>query len=145
MRAGPRLFLDASVWIAAAGSPTGASSLVLALCRHRRASATSSQLVLSEAERNLARKLGRNALLRFYQEIATLDLEVVDPPILEEIATQARIIDAKDAHVLAAALKGQVDVLLTLDRRHFFAPSVLEARLRFQILTPGDFLRDLIR
>lgn len=52
-----------------------------------------------------------------------------------------RIIHPKDAHVLAAAVKGGVEVLLTLDRAHFLSPLVLEAGLPFQIMTPGDFLR----
>jgi predicted nucleic acid-binding protein len=116
----PRLFLDASVFIAAAGPHTGASALVLALCRHGRARAVSSRLILREAERNIQSKLGANALLRFYQEIATLDLD------------------------LAAALKGTVEVLLTLDRKHFLTARVLQAGLPFAILTPGDFLRRLV-
>lgn len=95
MKAAPRLFLDASVLIAAAGSRTGASTLVLDVCRHGQAKAVSSRLVLLEA----------------------------------------------DAPVLAAAVKGGVEVLLTLDRRHFLSPTVLEAGLPFPIMIPGDFLR----
>ena len=145
MKAVPRLFLDANVFIAAAGSHTGASALVLALCRHGHAKAVTSRLVLFEAERNIRGKLGEDPLLRFYQEIAALDLDLVEAPSPEEIAIQSRIIDPKDAHVLAAALKGGVDGLLTLDRKHFLSPSVLQADLLFQIMTPGDFLRRLVK
>lgn len=141
MKAAPRLFLDASVLIAAAGSRTGASTLVLDVCRHGQAKAVSSRLVLLEAERNIRAKLGREALLRFYQEIADLDLDLVEAPTPQEIADMSQIIHPKDAHVLAAAVKGGVEVLLTLDRRHFLSPTVLEAGLPFQIMIPGDFLR----
>ncbi len=40
----PRLFFDASVFVAASGSPTGGSALVLELCRQSHATAVSSQL-----------------------------------------------------------------------------------------------------
>lgn len=143
MTAVPRLLLDASVWIAAAGSRTGASASVLALCRHGHARAGCSRLILLEAERNIQGKLGQDALLRFYQEIAGLDIDLVEGPTAQEISAQSRIIDPKDAHVLAAALKGGVEALLTLDRKHFLSPSVLQAGLPFLIMTPGDFLRRL--
>lgn len=86
-----------------------------------------------------------HALLRFYHEIASLHLELVEAPSKDEIADQGRIIDPKDAHVLAAALKGETNFLLTLGRRHFMVPAVLEAGLRLSIMTPGDFLRHWLR
>lgn len=144
MRTKYRLFLDASVFIAAAGSPTGGSALIVEVCRRGLARAVSSRLVLLEAERNIRRKLGQEALLRFYQTIAGLDLDLVDAPTPQEIALMSRVIHPKDAHVLAAALKGGVDVLLTLDRTHFASPPVLQADLPFQIMTPGEFLQRLV-
>ncbi len=51
-----------------------------------------------------------------------------------------------DASVfMAAAVKGKVDVLLTLDRKHFLTPTVLQAGLSFRIMAPGNFLRDLVK
>ncbi len=137
----PRLFLDASVWIAAAASLKGASALVLAFCRDRHARAVASRRILLEAERNIRDKLGEDALLRFYRDVAAPAIELVQPATPEEIAAQARIIHPKDAHVLAAALKGNITALLTLDRKHFLTPSVLHAVLPFQIMTPGEFVR----
>ncbi len=107
--------------------------------------AVSSRMVLLEAERNIAKKLGDNPLLRFYETLGRLRLEVIPDPTSIEIEAQTRIIHPKDAHVLAAATKGGVDVLLTLDRKHFMTRTVLEAGLSFAILTPGDFLRRLVR
>lgn len=140
----PRVFLDASVFIAAAGSPTGGSALVLELCR-RRTTGVTSQLVLEESERNIARKMAREAVLRFYKEIGSIDLEISTSPTEGETAALCAIIAAKDAHVLAAALKSNVQCLLTLDRKHFFSPRVLQAGLPFQILTPGSFLTDWLK
>jgi predicted nucleic acid-binding protein len=140
MKRASRLFLDASVLIAASGSKTGASALILELCHARKTRAISSRFVLLEAERNIRAKLGQAALLRFYQSIASLELELVEAPTQHEIAQQEQIIDCKDAHVLAAAMKGDVGFLLTLDRKHFMSSKVLNAELPFQIMTPGDFL-----
>lgn len=137
----PRLLLDTSVWIAAVGSTTGGSALVLELCGQGRTQTFASRLIFLEAERNIRTKLGREAVLRFYRAIAALNIEVMEPPSSHEIAVQYRIIDRKDAHILATAIKGRVDCLLTLDRKHFMSPKVLHAGLPFPIMTPGDFLQ----
>ena len=139
-----KLFIDASVFIAAAGSPEGGSSFVLELCKRGHFRALCTKLVLLEAERNIHRKLGAGALLRFYQGLAELDPTLEAPPTPEEITSCEPIVGEKDAHVLAAALKSGADVLLTLDRRHFMTEKVRDARLGLKIATPGDFLRELV-
>ena len=139
-----KLFIDASVFIAAAGSPKGGSSLVLELCRRGRFRAVCTKLILLEAERNVHRKLGAEALLRFYQGLAELDPTLEAFPTPEEIASCEPIVGEKDAHVLAAALKSGADVLLTLDRKHFMTEKVRNARLGLKIATPGDLLRELV-
>lgn len=141
----PRIFIDASVWIAAAGSPTGASHIILTFCREGFARPVCSRTVLREAEKNIRAKLGSEALLQFYQALADAALEMAGALTLEEIAAQSQVIAAKDAHVLASALKAQVDVLLTLDRKHFLTRRIAEARLPLRIMIPGDFLRELAR
>jgi predicted nucleic acid-binding protein len=88
--------------------------------------------------------MGSNAVLRFYEALGLLDLEIVPDPTSREIEAQTRIIHAKDAHMLAAASGAGVDFLLTLDRKHFMTRAVLEAGFSFAILTPGDFLRRLV-
>jgi len=140
----PRLFLDVSVFIAAAGSPQGGSSLVLELCRRGRFQALCTRLVLLEAERNIGRKLGKEALLRFYRLLAELEPALEPPPTAEEVAACKPLVGEKDAHVLAAAIKSGADVLLTLDRKHFMTEKVGAAGLRLKIATPGDFLKELL-
>jgi len=138
------LFIDASVFIAAAGSPEGGSSFVLELCKRGRFRAFCTRLILLEAERNIHRKLGAEALLRFYQGLAELDPTIEAPPASKEIAACEPIVGKKDAHVLAAALRSGADVLLTLDRGHFMTEKVRDAELGLKIVTPGDFLRELV-
>lgn len=139
-----KLFIDASVFIAAAGSPEGGSSFVLELCKQGRFRAVCTRLVLLEAERNIHRKLGAEALLRFYQDLAELAPTLEALPTPEEIAACEPIVGEKDAHALATALKSDADVLLTLDRKHFMTEKVRDARLGLKIATPGDFLRELV-
>ena len=138
------VFLDASIFIAASGSAEGGSSVILGLCKRGRFRAVCTKRVLLEAERNIRRKLGTEALLRFYRDLADLDPILEAPPTPGETAACEPIVGEKDAHVLAAALKSKADVLLTLDRKHFMARKVQEAGLGIKIVTPGDFLRELI-
>ncbi|MBM4466139.1 MAG: PIN domain-containing protein [Chloroflexi bacterium] len=140
-----KLFLDANVFIAAAGSPEGGSSFVLELCKRGHFRAVCTKLVLLEAERNIHRKLGVEALLRFYQDLAELDPILETPPAPEEMAACKPLVGGKDAHVLAAALKSGAAFLLTLDRRHFMTKKVLDAHLDLDVMTPGDFLRKLLK
>ncbi len=139
-----RLFLDANVWMAAAGSPTGASAMLLIVCQEARAKAAATRLVLLEAEKNVRAKFGDAALLRFYRLIAAPGLQMVPDPSTQEMAVYANIIHAKDTHVLAGARKARVDALITLDRQHFWTPSVCQAQLPFEVLTPGQYLRRLL-
>ena len=71
-------------------------------------------------------------------------MEVLDVPAPEEMFVHEKTIHPKDVHVLASATKGKADYLITLDRKHFLAPSVRRAKLPFAILTPGEFLRRLV-
>ncbi len=139
----PRVFIDASMLIAAAASSTGGSAAVLELGRRGQVLLLVSKLVLVEAERNIRQKLPSEALLRFHQYIGTLPLQVVAAATDREIAEASRIVAEKDAHVLAAALKGQTDVLLTLDRKHLLA-SAVRAASPVVIQTPGEFLQELV-
>lgn len=135
-----RVFLDASVFVAAAGSPTGGSSLVLAVCRGKRFAAATTQRVLREAQLNIRKKLAREALLTFYRELAFLNPELVEPVTEEEASQYEHIVAAKDAHVLAGGIKARAQFLLTLDRKHFRTQAVADAELPLTILTPGEFL-----
>ena len=139
-----KLFIDACVFVAASGSPQGGSSFVLELCKRGHFYTVCTRLVLLEAERSIHRKLGADALLRFYKGLAELEptLEALPPP--EALAASEAIVGEKDAHVLAAALKSGAAFLLTLDRRHFMTEQVRSAHLDLDVMTPGDFLRKLL-
>ena len=110
------------------------------VCRGRRFRAALTARVLLEARVNIAEKFGEPELLRFYQQVAAMEPEMVPPPTEESLAECVPLATAKDAHVLAAALECQAGYLLTLDRRHLLTPADLSAQLPLEVVTPGDFL-----
>ena len=138
------LFLDASVLVAASRSPSGGSVLVMEVCRGRRFRAALSARVLLEARVNIAEKFGEAELVRFYQQLAGLEPEMVPPPPSERLAQCASLVGEKDAHVLAASLECGAGYLMTLDRRHLITPAVQAAGLPVVVITPGDFLRQVV-
>jgi hypothetical protein len=84
------------------------------------------------------------ALVRFYRLIAAPDLQIIAAPSSEEITRYTGLIHPKDTHVLAGASKVKAAALLTLDRKHFCTPTIRQAPLSFEILTPGAFLHRLV-
>ncbi|MCJ7727459.1 MAG: PIN domain-containing protein [Actinobacteria bacterium] len=135
-----KVFLDASIFIAAAGSASGGSSLILEVCRGLHFSAVVTRRILLEARRNIRRKLSSEALLRFYKEIANLDPDIIKPPTEERLNQYNDIIALKDRHVLASALEGKAAFLITLDRKHFQTEAIRKANLPITIMTPKEFL-----
>ena len=138
-----RLFLGASVLVAAAVSPDGGSALLLEICRAKNIPVLVTRLVLREAERNVQLKLGEPALVRFYKVIANLDPELVPIPIDEDLAAASEVIAAKDARVLAGAQNSGVTHLVTLDRKHFLGEDQRKRILPIVACTPGELLRSL--
>jgi putative PIN family toxin of toxin-antitoxin system len=140
------LFLDANVWFAAAVSPRGGSAMLLALCQEGQCEATVTRRILREAEQNLRTKakFRDEPLVRFYRLIAVPGLKVVSNPSQEEAEIYAAIVHAKDTHVLAGVYKAKAEALITLDRKHFCTASVRQAKLPFEILTPGALLQRLV-
>ena len=134
-----KVFLDASVLIAAAISPRGhARDLVLQGLRGEWSLYLSS-LVLEETQRNLARKAPK-ALPAFMSFRRTLTTNLVDPPkatVLEIAETVA----VKDAPIVAAAVCVRAHYLATYDRRHLLSrAAVIRTQFGVEVVTPGDIL-----
>ncbi len=134
------VFIDASVWIAASGSPAGGSSLVLDICCGKHFAALCSQRVLLEAQTNIRNKLSTEALVRFYQLLAVLSPASVPPVSPEDEARYLSITSPKDAHVIASAVAGGATYVITLDRKHLANEQVRAAGLPFRVLLPGEFI-----
>lgn len=137
------VFLDACVLVAASRSPAGGSAVALDVCRGRRFRAAITARVLLEARVNIARKFTEAELVRFYQQLAGLDPEMVPGPPPERVAECLLLTGEKDAHVLAAALDCGASYLLTLDRRHVVTTEVQSAGLPVKLVAPGGFLKEV--
>ena len=137
------LFFGASVLVAGAHSRGGGSALLLEACKLGGFTAQSSFLVMLEALHTLKRDFPERSQTRFTAYLAAIDWELLPMPSKEELGKYAPLIDPKDLHVLAAAVVGESQFLLTLDRRHILAAAeaVQAASLPIDILRPGDFIQ----
>jgi predicted nucleic acid-binding protein len=136
------LFFDASVLVAGSLSSRGGSALLLAACRAGGLRAQMSGIIALESMRALENSSVED-IERCHSWLVEIQWEVLPVPPEELLHKYERYIDPKDAHVLAAAVEGGSQFLLTLDRRHVLAaaPAAREAGLALTILTPGEFIR----
>ena len=133
-----RVFIDTSALIAGLISQTGAAREVLRLCEAGVVETLVSTQVLTEADRNLSEKLpGLVADYRLL--IQSIAPTLVDDPTPSEVSRVTGVIHSNDAPILAAAIAAEADYLVTWNTKHFHQPKVQRA-VRFQIVTPGEFL-----
>lgn len=135
-----KVFLDASIFVAASGSASGGSSLILEVCKGICFSVATTRRILLEAQRNIRRKLSSEALIRFYKEIAKLNPEIIRPPTKERLSKYDDVIALKDHHVLVSVLESKATFLITLDRKHFQTETIRQANLPIIIMTTKEFL-----
>lgn len=132
-----RLFLDSSVVIAGLASPGGGSNRILLLCELGLVKPYISEQILSEVLRNVEKKLP-GLYGKTYFLFRKLPFQLVEPTD-KSLSATTKLINEKDAPVLAAAMCGKVDWLVTLDK-HFLEQKWHED-LAFKIGTPGLFLQ----
>ena len=135
-----RIFLGACVLVNAANSPEGGSARLLQLAAERKVKVITTRRILHEAKTNIINLLGRPLWAWFVRTIGPLSISIADSPTKAEKASWMKVTHEKDTHVLAGAIKGKAEVLISLDRRHVLKPSVQEA-FPIPIMSPGDFLQ----
>ncbi len=129
-----RLFLDSSVLFTAVNSPTGGAAKLFTLSNIR---LIVSPLVLSEVERNVRNKLESYHLDRFF--LLTKALIIIDQfPDVARIHAAGRVIHSKDAAILAEAKFAACDILVSLDRKHFFTKEVRAFLKPKRVMTPKE-------
>jgi putative PIN family toxin of toxin-antitoxin system len=134
-----KVFLDSSIIIAGLASKKGGSYEVLTLAELKIIIPCISENVVSEVFRNIQKKLPGSTPY-FYTLFKKLPLKIIDP-LDEDLARARKLINEKDALILAAAMSGKVDWLLSLDRH--FLKTGLEGKVGFKFGTPGEFLHRL--
>lgn len=122
-----RAFVDASVLFAAAKSETGASREIIRLAIHGRVRLVASQLVFEEARRNLKAK-APEAVVALDDFLNTVSFEIVRPT-KREVKAAMEYVAVKDAPIIAAAKRAQVDFRVSLDRQHLVDVPGVEKRI----------------
>ena len=137
-----RLFFDASVLVTGAHSTKGGSALLLEASKAGGFRAQATSAIFLESLHAL-REFPPESIRRFYRLLVEVRWELLPVPPSDVLKQYLRFIDPKDVHVLAAAVEGKAEFLLTLDRRHILsaAEPVKTANLPIIILRPGDFIR----
>lgn len=99
-----------------------------------------SEQVIVETERALARKAPR-ALTYYREALRGSRILIVRDPSSQEIAGHEAIIsDRTDVSIVVAAMRAAVDLLVTLNRRHFIDNPDVAVASGLRIGTPGDAL-----
>jgi len=111
-----RVFLDASCWIAACLNPAGGSARILGAAQEGKIQILTTPDVLEEVRRNIEKKLTEEAMIQFQLFRRMCKPLVLPNPPEEDKQEWSSLTREKDLHVLAGAIRGEADVLVTLDR-----------------------------
>lgn len=137
-----RVFVDTSVLFSAIFSPNGYARDLLHLAGQNVLTLVVSRDVLDETERNLLKKSPGKVSL-FTTLIAILEPEIVEDLTPEEVAAAAVYTARKDAPIVAAAMKANVDYLVTFDHKDLLDPPEVAAKSGLSIVRPEAVIRQL--
>jgi predicted nucleic acid-binding protein len=136
------VFLDSSVFYAAAFSPTGPARRLILKGFAGRITLSISNLVIAETQRNLAKNAPE--ALPYFLNIADLLSPVSTNPTKADILRAAQIVHLKDAPIVAGAAKAKAEYLATHDVKHLVAEAqAIERAYGIAVLTPVALLRIL--
>lgn len=136
-----KVFVDSSVLVAASGSKTGASALVLGYCRDGKIRGLVTTYSVNEAQKNVFQKMGIVSQKRLKQYLLKANLEYLPPPPDNLVKKHLSATVNKDAPILAAATHAQVDILISLDQKHILTPKVKDFMDPIKIISPGELVR----
>ena len=139
-----KIFLDSNVKISGLFSDKGAPRIILdLLCLDLPVLAgMTGQYNIIETERNIKKKMPE--VLSLYNDyLPKLNLEIIPLPPLKMIRDLSGHISNKDAPVIASAIIGKVDFLVTGDKKDFVRPSK-NGKYPFKIVTPSEFLEKIL-
>lgn len=136
------VFLDSSVIISFCLSKTGASALILKYCSDKKIKGYISNKVVAEVRKNVLFKFEGKGLNHFEYILQENFLSIVPNPTAEQIDDCVKVINEKDAVILAAALNNsKISYLLTLDKKDFLKEKVVSFSAPLKITTPGEFVK----
>lgn len=133
----PKVFIDSSVLIAVAISPTGSARDLILAAMNNQFKVVISSLVLEETQRNLTNKAPQALpALRIFLE--ALNPEVVSPK-RTLVLKISKVIELKDAPIVAGAISAKSDYLVSFDRKHILRQKVeIESNFKIKVVTPDQ-------
>ena len=131
-----RVFIDSSVMFSAAYSSKGHARDLIRMAARDEIRLVISSLVMEETRRNLA-EFAPEALLALEQILDSIDFEIINPT-KDNVVEASRLVALKDAPILAAVKTAQVDMLVTLDKKHLLDRPDLETFANSPICRPVD-------
>ena len=134
-----RFFIDTSVFFPAIHSARGHARDLFILAGQELVQLVVSDWVLEETRRNLADFAPERIAFLDYL-LARLPLETVTVTRRSVQAAAKRVI-LKDAPIVAAAKKANVDALVTYDRKHLLGKPAVAKYLGALVLTPEDAIK----
>ncbi len=135
----PRVFFDTNVIFSGLYAQGGPPAKLLDAYVEQRLVMVVCQQILTELIRTLQEKLPQ-ALPSLYFLLASIPPEILNDPPPAVIARWAQVIHASDAPILAAALSGQVEYLVTGNIRHFGRAGSIPG---LAIVTPAQLVAEL--
>ena len=131
-----RIFLDASVIFSACYSTRGHSHDLILMAIRGEYHLVSSQLVVEETRRNLA-KTSKEYVLFLDFVLESTPIEFVRPT-KRQVLTAGRHVAFKDTPIVAAAKRAKVDLLVTLDKKHLLDKPEVAEHAGADIVTPQE-------
>lgn len=135
-----KVFIDSSVLIAAAISPNGSARDLIMRSFRSEFRVVVSGLVIEETQRNLTNKAPK-ALPALQLFLETLNPEVVSPN-KTLILKVSRIIELKDAPIVAGAISTKANYLVSFDKKHLLRYKVeIKANFNIRVVTPNELTK----
>ncbi|MGI8828131.1 MAG: PIN domain-containing protein [Chloroflexota bacterium] len=135
-----KVFIDSSVLVATAISVRGSARELLNAGIRGHYELFASQIVLAETERNIALKAP--AALPMFRMFEVVFAAGIVHPSKERVLEVARIVELKDAPIVAGAIEAGAQYLATYDRRHLLnAADRIHKAFGVNVETPFAILR----
>lgn len=138
-----RIYLDASVIIAAMLSPTGGSAKLIQFVRLGAVAGITSQTAIAEVEEH-ALKIDKTLteIGQFIQDNKVVVREKISKA--EEEPYQG-LVEEEDIHIIAGAELTKCDYLVTLDKKHLLKDEVKKLVKPMKIVNTKEILFDLTK
>jgi len=136
-----KAFIDASVLFAAVASSKGYARDLLMLTLDYDLTLVVSSVVVEEVTRNLAKKSPDKAAL-FAEIQQIVNFETVEPEA-DQVKAASEYTALKDAPIVAAAIVGDCEFLVTYDHKHLLDVPLVTQKSGLRIVTPDVVVKEI--